>query len=173
MMITCPKCSNKFPLNYGSCNACEDKESIKPEHFNIQAGRYADEIPRELFREVPNASTASTAKVKKRSFFSAPVVIIGFSLALAGAIFLFNGWTNSQVTASKPSSHDKDYNFGYDKGLTVVRSVTLTAWAMNLGAENTCQHIFRNYYSESVDLATKSNFTQGCLDALAARKRSK
>jgi hypothetical protein len=172
-MITCPKCSNKFPLNYGSCNACADKEIIKPEHFKIQAGNSAAERPRELFREVPNASTASTAKVKKRSFFSAPVVIIGLSLALAGAIFLFNGWTNSQVTASKPSSRDKDYNFGYDEGLTVVRSVTLTALALNLGAEVTCQHIFQGYYSESVNLSIKSNFTQGCLDALAGRQRSK
>jgi hypothetical protein len=69
--------------------------------------------------------------------------------------------------------HAKDYNFGYDKGLAVVRSVTLTAWAMNLGAENTCQHIFRNYYSDSVEMSIKSSFTEGCLDALAGRKRAK
>jgi len=94
MMITCPKCSNKFPLESGFCNVCTDRESIKPEQFKIQVNKAADETPKAPYREVPNASSARRPRYKL-SFFSAPVAIIGLSLALVTAVFLFNSWKDS------------------------------------------------------------------------------
>jgi hypothetical protein len=96
MMITCPKCSNDFPLDYGYCNACTDRGSIKPEQFKMKVNEAADETSVALYREVPNASSASKLKRNKLSFFSAPVAIIGLSVAVVTAVFLFNAWKDSQ-----------------------------------------------------------------------------
>ena len=80
----------------------------------MQVNEAATEAPKALYREVPNASSTSTFKRNKLSFFSAPVAIIGLSVAVVTVVFLFNTWQDSQ-----PSDHSAELGSAAGRWLVV------------------------------------------------------